>query len=267
MNYWQQSEKNIYVASHRGDSAYYPENTMEAFRAALAEGVDQIETDIRITKDGEPVIFHDATVGRTTDGAGLVKEKTLAEMKALDAGCKKGEKFKGCRVPTFLEFMDLVKDYPTLTLNLELKEYPTPGYEETAYSVADRVLKTVDDYGFTDRIVINSFSGKLMEYVHQKYGNRYRQHVFFPVSHMGKVEKDPYSYAYCCCMFPTYFASNMAEKWDFDRMRELGVQPWVGASVKDEATVDEAIRNGAVLITCNNPGDILEILRKKGYHQ
>ena len=61
MNYWTQSPKNIYVAAHRGWCAAYPENTLLAFQKALELGVDQIETDIRITKDGELVLIHDAT--------------------------------------------------------------------------------------------------------------------------------------------------------------------------------------------------------------
>ena len=58
-NYWTQSDKNIYVAAHRGHSAKYPENTMPAFKAAIALGVDRIETDVRITKDGVLVLIHD----------------------------------------------------------------------------------------------------------------------------------------------------------------------------------------------------------------
>lgn len=266
MNYWKQGEHYIYVAAHRGDSAHYPENTMQAFQSARELGVDQIETDVRITKDGELVLIHDASVDRTTDGTGLVQEKTLAELKALDAGIQKGEAFRGARIPTLIEFMDLVKDEPTLTLDIELKEYPTPGREELAYSVADRTLRTIDDYGFTDRVVINSFSGKLNEYVHRKYGSRYRQHVYYPITCMSDVSEDPYSYAYCCCMFRTFYTPLMAGKDECERMSAMGVQPWAGASVKDEQGVDLAIENGVKLITCNNPGEIMDLLRRKGYH-
>jgi len=83
MNYWTQSEKNIYVAAHRGWSEKYPENTMTAFRKAIEIGVDQIETDIRITKDGELVCIHDETVDRTTNGSGRVCDFTLAELREL----------------------------------------------------------------------------------------------------------------------------------------------------------------------------------------
>ena len=264
MNYWTQSEKNIYVAAHRGASASHPENTMEAFRAAIEMGVDQIETDVRITADGELVLIHDATVDRTTNGTGKVAQMTLAELKALDAGCKKDPKFIGAKIPTFRELLELVKDHPTMTLDIELKEYPTEGWEETAFSVCDRILVLLEEYGYTDRCVINSFSGKLNEYVYKKYNGRYKQHVFYPQKHLGICEIDPYSYAYCSCMFGP--DAGMAEKEAFAELKSLGVQTWVGASVCDERTVDIAIDHGAVLVTCNNPDVILDILRKKGRH-
>ena len=270
MNYWTQSTDNIYVAAHRGWSTKYPENTLEAMKAALEIGADQLETDVRITKDGELVLMHDATVDRTTNGTGKVCDLTLAEIRQLDAGIKKAPEFAGLQVPTFIEFMELVKDHPTITLDVELKEYPTPGWEEVSYSVCDRVLKILDDYGFTDRCVINTWSGKLHEYIHTTYGDKYRLHVYYPISCLGECTIDPYSYGYCCCMFSQTKDPadlGMATRAEFDEMRAKGPQPWAGASVKDEASVDKAIANGADLITCNNPDLILELLRAKGKHK
>lgn len=266
MNYWNESKNNIYVAAHRGWSDNYPENTMPAFKAAMELGVDQIETDIRITRDGELVLIHDAKVDRTTNGTGLVCEKNFAELRTLDAGSYMGEEFRGTQIPTLIELMELVKDHPTMTLDLELKEYPTKGREELAYEVCDRVLKIVDDYGYTDRVVINSWNGKLNEYIYHKYGKKYRQHVYYPISHLGVVTEDPYKYAFCACMFRSVYSNYMSEKYEFDRMASYGVEPWAGAGVHDEAGVDKAIECGATLITCNNPDVILELLRKKGYH-
>lgn len=268
MNYWTQSKNNIWVAAHRGWRSAYPENTMPAFRAALELGVDQIETDIRITRDGELVLIHDATVDRTTNGTGKVCDKLFAELQALDAGSYMGEEFRGTKIPTFVELMELVKDHPTMTLDLELKEYPVQGWEETSYSVCDRVLKIVDEYGFTDRVVINTFHGKLHEYIREKYGDKYRQHVYYPVSYLGSLTRDPYEYAYCCCMFKALYSDlNMATKEEFARMESLGVQPWAGACVKDARGVDLAIENGATLITCDNPDVVLNRLRERGYHK
>ena len=264
MNYWTQSNENIYVAAHRGWSAKYPENTMAAFRAAAELGVDQIETDIRITADGELVLIHDATVDRTTNGTGLVREKTLAELRALDAGSWKGEEYAGLQIPTFKEFMDYMATLPDMTIDFELKEYPVDGRDAIAYEVCDRIMAMIDEYGFTDRCVINTFNAKLHEYIQEKYGNKYRQHVYFPVTHMGEVKVDPYSYGYCCCMFGEGI---MAEKDEFAKMKARGVQPWAGAGVKDAAGVDMAIERGAELITCNNVDVVLELLRQRGRHK
>lgn len=260
MNYWTNSKDNIFVAAHRGWCASYPENTMLAFGKALEIGVDQIETDVRVSRDGELVLIHDAMVDRTTNGKGSVSDKLFCELRTLDAGM-------GERIPTLRELMELVKDHPTVTLDIELKEYPTAGREELAYSVCDRTVEMIEEYGFGDRVVLNTFSGKLHEYVNAKYGKKYRQHVYYPVCHLGALSKDPYAYAFCACMFSTVPSPfNMAEKMEFDRMASYGVEPWAGAGVRDEAGVDEAIRCGATLITCNNPDVILDLLRKKGKH-
>jgi len=270
MNYWKQSKQNIYVAAHRGWKTRYPENTIPAFRAALELGVDQLECDVRVTYDGELVVIHDPTVDRTTNGTGRVCDKTLAELRALDAGSYMGEDFRGVQIPTFEEFMELVKDHPTVTLDVELKEYPSSaGNEQRALEVCDRVLKIIDEYGFTDRVVINSWSNQLNEYIFKTYGKKYRQHVYYPLCVMkhDKPTMDPYTYAYCTCMFRSVWSDvNIADKWEFDRMETMGPQPWAGADIKDERGVDRAIESGAVLITCNNPDEILEILRRKGYH-
>lgn len=267
MNYWTQDPKtNVFVAAHRGWSEKYPENTMIAFEKAIEIGVDQIEMDVHSTKDGVIVVMHDAKVDRTTDGTGAIKEMTLEEIKKLDAGIKKGEEFKGAKVPTFAEFMDLIKDHPTMTIDVELKVYPTEGQEQWAYDVCDKVLKMIDEYGYTDRCVINSWHAGLNEYVANKYGKKYRQHVYYPERlHVQPINVDPYSYAYCVCMFGK--DRYIATPEEFNEMRAKGVSPWAGAGVKDAATVDEAIKCGADLITCNNPDVILELLRERGCHK
>ncbi len=259
-NYWTLSEDNIFVAAHRGFSEKYPENTIPAFQAAIDLNVDQLEIDIRVTKDDQLVIIHDATVDRTTNGTGKVCDYTLEELRRLDAGSWKGEEFKGLQIPTLIKFMDLVKDLPDMTIDFELKEYPVAGWEEKSYSVCDRVMKIIDDYGYTDRCVINTFNGKLHGYIHKKYGKKYRQHVYYPPAYMGEYDEEPYNYAYCSCMFRSV-------KKDYDWMKARGVQPWAGASVKNAETVDQAIADGAVLITCNNPDVILQLLRERGKHK
>ena len=260
MDYWRQSKNNIYVAAHRGWSEKYPENTMLAYRKAAKLGVDQIEIDVRVTADGELVIIHDPTVDRTTNGSGRVDSFTLEEIRKLDAGAWKGAEFAGEKIPTFEEFLDFAESLPEMTFDIELKEYPVDEREELAYSVCDRVLSLLDEKGLSERCVINTFSGKLHEYIYKKYGMKYRLHVYYPITCMGTdMTLFPYSYAYCSCVFSD-------RKEDYEYIDRCGIQPWAGVSVKDDATVDLAISNGAELITCNNPDVVLDLLRKKGYH-
>ena len=74
------------IVAHRGDSANYPENTLPAFLSGVRMGIDVIETDVHITRDGEIVIWHDPTLERNTDGEGALEIHTLKELKKLDAG-------------------------------------------------------------------------------------------------------------------------------------------------------------------------------------
>jgi glycerophosphoryl diester phosphodiesterase len=99
------------IIAHRGDSAARPENTLSAFRQALAVSADMIELDVQLTRDGHVVVLHDATVNRTTDGTGNVREMTLADIKKLDASfpTKFGTQFKGERVPTLAEALEVVR--------------------------------------------------------------------------------------------------------------------------------------------------------------
>ncbi len=106
--------------AHRGDSAYFPENTIPAFAAAVEQGYEIIEMDTKFTKDKVCVLLHDHTVnrtGRNPDGTAIEKttpiaELTLAQAQALDYGLFMGEKFKGTRMPTLVETLAFLKGKP-----------------------------------------------------------------------------------------------------------------------------------------------------------
>ena len=87
----------ISVAAHRGNSKYFPENTIIAMQSAKDLNPDMIETDLHMTSDGHIIVMHDHLVDRTTNGTGLIREKTLAEMKALDAGLGRARNLRGKR--------------------------------------------------------------------------------------------------------------------------------------------------------------------------
>ena len=85
----------VLVIGHRGARCCAPENTIPSFRLALEAGVDGVEMDIHMTRDGEVVVIHDDTLERTTTGSGYVKDHTLRELKGLDAGVKLGSQWRG----------------------------------------------------------------------------------------------------------------------------------------------------------------------------
>ncbi|MFD8654927.1 glycerophosphodiester phosphodiesterase [Streptomyces mirabilis] len=93
---------NFLTIGHRGVMGVEPENTLRSFIAAQHAGLDLIELDLHLSKDGALVVMHDADVDRTTDGSGPIAEMTLAELRALDAG-------HGERVPVFEEVLDVVR--------------------------------------------------------------------------------------------------------------------------------------------------------------
>jgi len=94
------------ICAHRGDRAEYPENTVPAFRAAVEKGAAMVEFDVHRCKTGELVVMHDDTIDRTTTGRGRWRDLTFAELRAVDAGVRRGERFRGVRVPTFDEAID-----------------------------------------------------------------------------------------------------------------------------------------------------------------
>lgn len=110
------------VVGHRGNAAHAPENTLESFRQALESGADALEFDVRVTRDGEVVVFHDPTVERTTGARGSVAAMTLAELRALDAGATftkdAGRSFpyrgRGIGVSTLAEVLEALRDTSVL---------------------------------------------------------------------------------------------------------------------------------------------------------
>lgn len=256
----------IPVAAHRGNARYFPENTLAAFRSALELKPDMLETDLHMTSDGHLVIIHDHQVNRTTNGAGLVREMTLSEVRALDAGAWKGEAFRGEKVPTFEEFLTLVASVPGMLYNIELKDYPADS-GTFAYQSARKAIDMLREAGILSRCVLNSWSGELNEWLSAQYGDEIKLHAYSPQELMGANQKRfVYDYAYCVCLFGTK-AEPVVNKALFDFALSYGVEPWVFYANESEELYDAAILNGARLFTANDPAWAMNYLRKKGLHK
>ncbi|MBI2424145.1 MAG: nuclear transport factor 2 family protein [Candidatus Hydrogenedentes bacterium] len=107
------------ACAHRGDTKEAPENTVPAFHSAVAKGAHMIEFDVCLTKDGQLVLMHDATVDRTTDGSGKVAELGFEEIRALDAGSWFSPDFAGVRVPALTEALAAIPE--NILCNIHLK--------------------------------------------------------------------------------------------------------------------------------------------------
>jgi glycerophosphoryl diester phosphodiesterase len=108
-NAWVRPNRPLVIA-HRGHSIAVPENTLEAYRRAIELGAEMIECDVNMTRDGELVMIHDWTLDRTTNGSGRVGEVTLDELTRLDAGSHLGPEFRGLRVPTTADTIELARE-------------------------------------------------------------------------------------------------------------------------------------------------------------
>ncbi|MBI3764479.1 MAG: glycerophosphodiester phosphodiesterase [Chloroflexi bacterium] len=139
------------VLAHRGALRDAPENTLAAFRRAMALGADGVELDVKLTRDGVPIIMHDATADRTTDGTGRIADLTLAELKSLDAGSWFDVEFKGERVPRLDEAFEELGS--RAIVNVELTNYAT-----SQDGLEAKVVELIHRHNLSRRVILSSFN-------------------------------------------------------------------------------------------------------------
>jgi len=128
----------IHNIAHRGASAYEPENTLRAFERAIVMGATMLELDVHLSRDGQPVVIHDADLSRTTNGTGRVAELCLAQIRHLDAGL-------GERIPTLAQVIALARGRAQLYIELKGQRTPEP------------VVKALRAASFLDQAIVGSF--------------------------------------------------------------------------------------------------------------
>lgn len=147
------------VIAHRGGAGLRPENTLPAFRNAVAMGVDVLEMDIRSTSDGVLALMHDQTVNRTTDGTGPLHSFTFEQLRRLDAGYRWSPdgnrtfpfRGQGITVPTLEEVFTV---FPTTRMNIEIKQ--------TEASLIKPLCRMIRDFKMTNRVLVASFQAEAL---------------------------------------------------------------------------------------------------------
>lgn len=184
---WHASEHHIPVLGHRGICAKYPENTLPSFAAALDLGVDLIEFDVNMTKDGQLVVIHDNTIDRTCDHAGAVRDYTLAQLKTFNFSSKFAPGFAPTQIPTLREVLELVKEKSdTVLLNVEIKD--------KTHEVVDLTVAMLHAYDLAERSVIACFDAEIVRYTKSAHPEMRTQG--FPGRYMEHFTEETYD-----CMF------------------------------------------------------------------
>lgn len=147
----------LIVAAHRGYSARFPENSLLAFREAASLGVDVIELDVMLTKDNVPVIAHDDRLDRLSNGTGLILDYTYDELRKLDFGINHGAEFAGLKLPTFRQAMSLIKGFPNVIVDVDMKIGPA------IHKTLDIALEVIKELGMENRCIYNSCDGEIIE--------------------------------------------------------------------------------------------------------
>ncbi|MEN8172759.1 MAG: glycerophosphodiester phosphodiesterase family protein [Chloroflexota bacterium] len=148
------------IFAHRGASTYAPENTLASFELAVRQRADAIELDAKLSADGQVVVIHDATVDRTTDGSGYVKDLSLEALKDLDAGCAFDTSFCNERIPTLEEVFESVGRQ--IYINIELTNYATPSDQ-----LPEKAAKLVQHHNLEQQVLFSSFHPGTLRRIHK----------------------------------------------------------------------------------------------------
>ena len=232
------------IASHRGGAILWPENSLMAFRGTLATGAEQLELDVHLTADGEVVVVHDATLDRTTDAKGPVREWTLAALRAVRVKGTGGE-----GVPTLAEAAAMVREAGRI-LRLEVKAdregRPYPG-------IVARCAAILDELGMRGRTVFMSFQpATLAEAARQ--GGGFLRSVLLLEARAWRGMGTAGAVALCRACGATELGMPVGE-WDGAavaalRAASLGVSAW---GTDDAATIGRAYALGLDAIATDDP--------------
>ena len=237
---------------HRGASARLPENTLSSFRAALEAGAGGVELDVRVTRDEHPVVMHDATVDRTTDGFGAVAGMTLEAVRRLGVG-RSGEK-----VPTLREVFE---EFPSAAVNLDIKDWDLPGAEEV-------VLGVLREAGVAGRVLVASADHRVQRRFRRAAGGEFytgasrREIAVFYAMSLLRLERLVRP-AYAALQVPVYYGPIRLLTNRFVRAArslEVRVDVW---TINDPAQMREVLDLGADVVMTDRPDELAKILAER----
>jgi len=235
--------------SHRGASVRFPENTLASFRSALEVGAGGLELDVRVTCDGHPVVMHDATVDRTTDGFGAVAGMTLEAVRRLDVGGS------GERVPTLREVFE---EFPGVPVNLDIKDWDLPGAEKV-------VLNVLREAGVADCVLVASADHRVLRRFRRASGGEFytgasrREIALFYALSLLRLER-LFRPACAALQVPVYYGTLRLLTPRFVRAAhslKVRVDVW---TINDPIQMREVLDLGADAVMTDRPEALAEVL-------
>lgn len=247
---------NFYVIAHRGASAYYPENTMAAFEGAVAMGAEMIEIDVMSSRDGVPVVFHDAMLDDHTNGTGLLRHYTLKQLKKLDAGSWFGKEFEGQQIPTLEEVLAFASG--KIALNIEIKSEVVT--DEVEGGIVEKSLNLVKEYDMEDHVLFSSFDYRAISQLKALdpdvsaalLYNKRKSDGKLPHQLIGELRADAFNCSY----------RQLRKKW-IDDLQKYNIPHFV-YTVNSRRKMKALIKKGVTGIFTNKPDLLKEIARKFG---
>jgi glycerophosphoryl diester phosphodiesterase len=234
---WRARGIGLRVGGHRGDPENAPENTLSAFEAAVAAGVDYVETDARLSSDGVIVLLHDDDLDRTTDGSGPVAASSAEEILALDAGAWFGPEFAGERVPTADEFLAWVSAHDSLGAEIDVK----------AHGVGARLAEAITRSPSQPQLsVCSEYADELREV------KRISPEIPCFLILDKSLQQDPIELVRACAADGADLPWEWLDERLVARMREAEIAI-MGATANDELVLEELLRRGADFVDSDLP--------------
>ncbi|HLA77442.1 MAG TPA: glycerophosphodiester phosphodiesterase family protein [Vicinamibacteria bacterium] len=241
------------IIAHRGDSAHRPENTLASFASALEQGADLVEFDIQLTKDGQVVVIHDATLDRTTSGRGKVSELTLAEIRSVSAGYPErfGNQFAGERVPVLAEVLGLLRGRAKAMI--EIKSDSVTDAEDDG--VEARMLAEVRRAGVEGEVAVLSFDRRALARCRTLAPELVRGHLFYRATPAEVVEGARQVESRLVMPEKGMLSEDLRDQ---AKRAGLLMATWV---VDDPTELQSLARFDLYGVGSNRPGELLEALR------
>ncbi|MEK6613669.1 MAG: glycerophosphodiester phosphodiesterase [Candidatus Binatota bacterium] len=236
--------------AHRGSSGSYPENTRLAFEKAIEAGADMIEMDCRLSKDGHVVVIHDDRLDRTARAKGFVKGKTLKQLKKLDVGAWLKKSFKGERIQTLEEILEIVSG--KVEINLEIKSVL-----RGPLGIELKVLFIVSHFDYLERTIFSSFDYQSLRRLRELAPD-----VRIGVLYGAGIKDNPFQAAREMNAYSLHIQREFATPHFLEEARELGLKSFVW-TVNEVKEMEKFLSLGVDGIISDFPEKFWKIKQRK----